>query len=136
MKKRIVIALCMLALAFQPLFARASTDNGAQNASTVVQGRAKYVFLFIGDGMSMSQITSAEIFSTARSSKDINITRLGFTQFPVTGLVTTYDAGTFITDSASAGTSIATGNKTLSGVVNMDVGKTQDFKPIADLRGE
>jgi alkaline phosphatase len=90
------------------------------------------VFLFIGDGMAMSQISSAEVFSTARSSKDINVTKLGFTQFPVAGLTTTYDAGTFITDSASAGTAIATGNKTLSGVINMDAGKIQQYKTIAE----
>jgi alkaline phosphatase len=132
MKKRIVFLLCVLALAFQPLFAKGVTDDNARNTLLAGQGQAKYVFLFIGDGMAMSQISSAEVFATARSSKDINITRLGFTQFPVTGLVTTYDAGTFITDSASAGTAVATGNKTLSGVINMDAGKTQQFKPISE----
>jgi alkaline phosphatase len=132
MKNRIVLFVCLLMLAFQPLFAKGGTDGNARNTSTAGQGQAKYVFLFIGDGMAMPQITSAEVFATARSSKDINITRLGFSQFPVTGLTTTHDAGTFITDSASAGTAIATGNKTLSGVLNMDVGKTQQFKPITE----
>jgi alkaline phosphatase len=132
MKNRIVLFVCLLMLAFQPLFAKGGTDDNAKNTSTAGQGQAKYVFLFIGDGMAMPQITSAEVFATARSSKDINITRLGFSQFPVTGLTTTHDAGTFITDSASAGTAIATGNKTLSGVLNMDVGKTQQFKPITE----
>jgi alkaline phosphatase len=84
----------------------------------------------------MPQISATEVFATARSSKDINITRLGFTQFPVSGLTTTYDAGTFITDSASAGTAIATGNKTLSGVINMDPGKTKTFKTIAEYAHE
>jgi alkaline phosphatase len=132
MKSKIVILLCLLALAFQPLFARGDLENSAQNTSLAGQGLAKYVFLFIGDGMAMPQITSAEVFATARSSTDINITRLGFSQFPVTGLVTTHDAGTFITDSASAGTAMATGNKTLSGVLNMDPGKTQRFRPITE----
>jgi len=129
MKKSIFIALCVLTLAFQPLFAQ----QGSQNTGLVQgKGKAKYVFLFIGDGMSMSQISAAEVYTTARSSSDIKITKLGFTQFPVSGLATTYDAGTFITDSASAGTAIATGNKTLSGVINMDPGKTKTFKPITD----
>ena len=99
-------------------------------------GQAKYVFLFIGDGMAMSQINAAEVFSTARSSKDINITKLGFTRFPVLGLTTTHDAGTFITDSASAATAIATGHKTLSGVINMDPGKTVNYKTIAEYAKE
>jgi len=132
MKKQIAVLLCVAALVFQPLFAKGATDGSAQNNSVANQGQAKYVFLFIGDGMAMPQVSSAEVFSTARSSKDINITRLGFSQFPVTGLTTTYDAGTFITDSASAGTAIASGNKTLSGVINMDAGKTRKFKPITE----
>ena len=132
MKNRIVLLLCLLALCFQPLSAMASREASGQNTSVAVKGQAKYVFLFIGDGMAMPQITSAEVFATARSSNDINITRLGFSRFPVTGLTTTHDAGTFITDSASAGTAIATGNKTLSGVINMDTGKTQKFKTIAE----
>jgi len=132
MKKSIFIVLCVLAFAFQPLFG-SGIQQGAQNTGLVQgKGQAKYVFLFIGDGMSMSQISAAEVFSTARSSSDIKVTKLGFTQFPVSGLATTYDAGTFITDSASAGTAIATGNKTLSGVINMDAGKTVKFKPITD----
>lgn len=93
---------------------------------------AKYVFLFIGDGMAMAQISSAEVYSTAKGSKDITAKRLGFSQFPVSGLTTTYDAKTFITDSASAGTAIASGNKNESGVVNMDLTKTKKFKTIAE----
>jgi alkaline phosphatase len=119
------------------VFAKSQADNGAgRNTATVQEGRAKYVFLFIGDGMAMSQISSAEIYTTARSSTDITVTRLGFTGLPVSGLTTTYDAGTFITDSASAITAIATGNKTLSGVLNMDPGKTTAYKTIAEYAHE
>ncbi|MDR2185597.1 MAG: alkaline phosphatase [Treponema sp.] len=127
----------LLLMAGTPLFAKAAADKGSErNTATAQGGQAKYVFLFIGDGMAMSQISSTEVYATARSSKDINITRLGFTRFPVSGLTTTYDAGTFITDSASAITAIATGNKTLSGVLNMDPGKTKSFKTIAEYAHE
>jgi alkaline phosphatase len=130
----VVVVLCVIAVVYQPQPAKSGIDS---NTGLVAgKGQAKYVFLFIGDGMAMPQITSAEVFATARSSKDINISRLGFSQFPVIGLATTYDAGTFITDSASAGTAIASGNKTLSGVINMDVGKTQKFKTIAEYAHE
>ena len=47
---------------------------------------AKFVFLFIGDGMAMPQISSAEVFAKAMTSQDIAVKRLGFTQFPVAGL--------------------------------------------------
>jgi alkaline phosphatase len=130
------ILLCVLTLVFQPLSAKGTADNKARANALPEKGRAKYVFLFIGDGMAMSQISAAEVFATARSSKDVNVARLGFTRFPVAGLATTYDAGTFITDSASAGTAIATGNKTLSGVINMDAGRTQKYKTIAEYAHE
>jgi len=132
MKSRIVFFMMVLALVFQPLFAKGSTEESAGSVTVAGEGQAKYVFLFIGDGMAMSQISTAEVFASARSSKDIKISRLGFSQFPVTGLATTYDAGTFITDSASAGTAVASGKKTLSGVINMDTGKTVKFKPITE----
>ncbi|MDR2404037.1 MAG: alkaline phosphatase [Spirochaetaceae bacterium] len=132
----ITVAILML-FPGTTLFAKAKADNGTeQNIAVAQTGQAKYVFLFIGDGMAMSQISSTEVYTTARSSSDISITRLGFTRFPVSGLTTTYDAGTFITDSASAITAIATGNKTLSGVLNMDPGKTKSFKTIAEYAHE
>jgi alkaline phosphatase len=63
---------------------------------------AKYVFFFVGDGLAMPQISATEAYTNALSSKDVNVKRLVFSQFPVTGLCTTYDAGSLITDSASA----------------------------------
>jgi len=129
----VTLALCVMALGCQPKVALGGADG---NTTVAGKGQAKYVFLFIGDGMAMSQISAAEVFATARSSSDINITRLGFSKFPVAGLTTTYDAGTFITDSASAGTAVASGRKTLSGVINMDPGKTQSYKPITEYISE
>ncbi|MDR1025048.1 MAG: alkaline phosphatase, partial [Treponema sp.] len=127
------VVCLMVLLTVMPLSARGRADDGSmQNNAIARQGQAKYVFLFIGDGMAMAQISSTEVYATARSSKDISITRLDFTRFPVSGLTTTYDAGTFITDSASAITAIATGNKTLSGVINMDPAKRQNYKTIAE----
>ena len=132
-----ITVTALILLTGMPLSAKAQVDDGSgHNTATAQRGQAKYVFLFIGDGMAMSQISSTEIYTAARSSRDINITRLGFTRLPVAGLTTTYDAGTFITDSASAVTAIATGNKTLSGVLNMDPGKTKSFKTIAEYAHE
>jgi alkaline phosphatase len=116
-----------LALLFA-LFATA-----AANAAPAAAAKAKYVFLFIGDGMAMPQISATEVYANALSSKDITVKKLGFSQFPVLGLTTTYDAGSFITDSASAGTALSTGNKTLSGVVNMDPSKAVKFTTISEM---
>jgi alkaline phosphatase len=98
--------------------------------------KAKYVFLFIGDGMSMAQVSAAEVYSQAMAAKAPGFVKLGFSQFPAQGMTTTYDSSSVITDSASAGTAIATGNKTASGVINMDPGKTNKFKTIAEYAKE
>jgi alkaline phosphatase len=114
-------------LAAALLFAFLAAALQAQQAE-----RARYVFLFIGDGMSLTQVSAAEVYARAMASKEPGFAKLGFTQFPAQGITTTYDASSIITDSASAGTAIATGNKTLSGVINMDPGKTVKYKTIAE----
>ena len=112
----------------------AGGQNDASEAGSETSfGQAKYVFLFIGDGMAMPQINAAEAYLNQKNGSDIGVKQLNFTQFPAQGLTTTYDAGSFITDSASAGTAIATGNKTLSGVINMDVSKTIEYPTIAEM---
>jgi alkaline phosphatase len=97
----------------------------------------KYVFLFIGDGMSATQTNTAEIYLGAqKQGTNPQVDRLSFTQFPTQGLKTTYAADSFIPDSASAGTAMATGNKTTDGVINMDPGKTVKYKSIAEMAKE
>lgn len=118
------------------LYAGGKTDSSGGTSRPGKVREAKYVFLFIGDGMSMTQVNSAEIYANALSSEDIRIQQLGITRFPVSGLTTTYDASSFITDSASSATAMASGNKTLSGVINMDTAKTVPFKLITEYARE
>ena len=82
------------------------------------EGRAKYVFYFIGDGMGVNQVNGTETYLAAVQGF-IGVEPLQFTQFPYTGLVTTYSATNGVTDSAAAGTALATGNKTKNGVIGM-----------------
>lgn len=140
MKTRSVLVFFFLFIAVLSVFPGGSHEQTAPSeqataeASAVEQpaARAKYVFLFIGDGMALVQAHSAEVYSHAVSAEDVGINPLSFTQFPCQGITTTYDASSIITDSASAGTAMATGNKTLSGVINMDTTKTVRFKTIAE----
>lgn len=99
---------------------------------------AKYVFLFIGDGMGLPQVSSAEVFAGAmKGGKYPDAPRsLSFTSFGAQGITTTHDASSFITDSASSGTAIATGNKTLNGIISMDVAKKSKYKSIATIAKE
>ena len=51
--------------------------------------------------------------------ENVGLKELSFTSFPAAGLVSTFDYGSYITDSSSAITAILTGEKTYSGVLNM-----------------
>ena len=94
---------------------------------------AKYVFLFIGDGMGLTSIHATEMYlHDVKGSGKPGAERISFTKFPVVGLMNTFDAGRYITDSASAITAMLSGRKTLDGVLNMDVTKTEKFTTLAE----
>lgn len=76
----------------------------------------KYIFLFIGDGMSFNTVQLARDAVAARQGES-EPAELSFTDFQSVGVVTNYDRSSFIPDSASSGTAIATGIKTNSGMI-------------------
>ena len=97
----------------------------------------KYVFLFIGDGMSYPQFQAASDYLGALAdtgSDDIldgNVP-LTFMNFPVAGSAVTYDSSSFCPDSASTATSLSTGYKTYSGSINMDETATVSYETISE----
>ena len=84
----------------------------------MAESRAKYVFYFIGDGMGANQVNGTETYLAALEGR-IGITPLCFTQFPYSAFVTTYSATNGVTDSAAAGTALATSHKTKNGALGM-----------------
>lgn len=80
--------------------------------------QAKYVFYFIGDGMGVNQVQGTELHRGELEGK-IGITPIWFTQFPYATTATTFSATNGVTDSAAAGTALATGNKTQNGTIGM-----------------
>ncbi|MGE4300607.1 MAG: alkaline phosphatase [Victivallaceae bacterium] len=78
--------------------------------------QVKYVFLFIGDGMSLPQRTIADEYSRITTGKSLLMNQL-----PVQGCTTTRAATQLITDSAASGTAIACGTKTAIGALGVDV---------------
>ena len=133
MKRRFVSFLFLLLCVLSLLGAEGTKEGAIQN----VQGeslaeRPKYVFMFIGDGMSHVQINAAQVFNGNNTKGDIALSPLSFTQFPVLGLQTTYDATSFCPDSASTATSLSSGIKTHSGVLGMGVEKTTKTENIAE----
>ena len=108
----------------------------------------KYVFLFIGDGMSYPQIQSTSDFLGALNDEDYwqaapslddnqgaildGPEYLNFMNFEAAGSAVTYDSNSFAPDSASTATSIATGYKTYSGSINVDETGTVEYETIAE----
>lgn len=80
--------------------------------------QTKYVFYFIGDGMGVNQVQGTELYRGELEGK-IGITPIWFTQFPYATTATTFSATNGVTDSAAAGTALATGNKTQNGTIGM-----------------
>ncbi len=96
--------------------------------------KPKYVFYFIGDGNSLTQISTAENYLGTLKG-NIGAERFAFTQFEAQGIATTYSADSFITDSAAAGTALASGYKTNSGMIGITPDGTLT-KSIATLAKE
>ena len=127
MKKRLVSLLCALVLALTLIPAFGMAEQAVKIP--------KYVFMFIGDGMGNPQVTATQYYLGALENPDSTVpvaAQLSFTQFPALGLMTTYDASSFCPDSASTATAMASGEKTLSGVLNYNVDLTQSFTLITE----
>ena len=155
--KRMIAATLTLALTTAALTgcaanAAAPTDDQNTVAAATMSNETgktpKYVFLFIGDGMSYPQIQSTsdylgalndEDYWQAQPSLDDNQGAildgpeyLNFMNFEGVGTAVTYDSNSFAPDSASTATSIATGHKTYSGSINVDETGTVEYETIAE----
>ena len=171
MKKIIalLLALCLCA----GIFAGCSSQNpgdetnvtklSAETTAPVAETTSapKYVFLFIGDGMSYPQIQSTADYLGAQHDENYFMVQpsldknsaptqeavktqtfqakalkgpeyLNFMNFEAAGSAVTYDSNSFAPDSASTATSISTGRKTYSGTINVDVTGTETFETITE----
>ncbi|MDE6817815.1 MAG: alkaline phosphatase [Muribaculaceae bacterium] len=86
-------------------------------AATASAQTPKYIFYFIGDGMGHGQVLSAATYKRLVQNDSLPLLMM---QFPVAGMVTTYSADTPVTDSAAAGTALATGSKTRNNMLGMN----------------
>ncbi len=86
--------------------------------NAMAEGKAKYVFYFIGDGMGVNQVNAAETYLGALDGK-IGIKELCFPSFPYAALVNTQSGTNGVTDSAAGGTALATGHKSHNGTIGM-----------------
>ena len=72
--------------------------------------KVKNIIFMIGDGMGLEQISAAWVCNGGKLNLD---------NFSKTGIQRTYSANKLVTDSAAAGTALATGHKTNNGMVSM-----------------
>lgn len=79
----------------------------------------KYVFYFIGDGMGVNHVAITRA-AVASQEGYVGFADLSFTNFPVATSVTSHSATRLTTDSAAAGTALATGSKTYPGAIGVD----------------
>lgn len=98
--------------------------------SSLQAQQAKYVFYFIGDGMGVNQVQGTEMYQSELKG-EIGITPLLFTQFPYSTIATTFSATNGVTDSAAAGTALATGNKTKNGALGVKKDLTTEINSVA-----
>ena len=76
------------------------------------QGRkVKNIIFMIGDGMGLEQISAAWVCNGGKLNLD---------NFSKVGIQRTYSANRLVTDSAAAGSALATGQKTNNGMIAMD----------------
>lgn len=119
-----MIIVAAWALALSPFSATYSSGE-------TPEGRPKYVFLFIGDGMGHAHVGLAEAYQAALKDK-IGFEPLHFSAFPFTGQSTTHASNRLITCSAAAGTALATGNKTNINRISMDPAGENNFETVAE----
>lgn len=77
----------------------------------------KYIFYFIGDGMGLGHIASADTYYRSVETDSIPLLML---QFPIMTTCSTYSASSPVTDSSAAGTALACGTKTKNYMLGMN----------------
>lgn len=97
----------------------------------MAEGKAKYVFYFIGDGMGVNQVNGTETYMAAVEGR-IGTSPLCFAQFPYVGLVDVfrYEQGNRF---CRRRTALATGNKTKNGALGIKSDLTTRINSIAAL---
>ena len=86
----------------------------AQKELLPVNEKAKNIILLIGDGMSLSQVSSYRLLKGGPNE------RIAVDTFPISGIVLTHSQDAIVTDSASSATAFSTGKKTNNGALGLD----------------
>ena len=94
----------------------------------------KYIFYMIGDGMGQSHRQLAEYYLQYKNEDDGLV--LAMNDMPITANITTHNTNTLVTDSAAAGTALATGVKTKTGKIGFNEDGSVKYRTIAEALQE
>ncbi len=120
-------------------------NNGGNGNTAATSAKSpKYIFYFIGDGMSTPQINMAEkavseegfleFFNQKTAGKyNLQPGKLNVRQFTAAGLANTHAQNRFITCSAAAATALATGNKTDINRISVTPDASAPYRTIAEM---
>ena len=107
--------------------AGAQDASGAQDGTTQFRSRARNVIFFVGDGMGVSTVTAARVFSVGVAGQ------LVMDQFPYTALSRTYASDAITADSAPTMSAMMTGVNTNQGVFGFgEATEANDFNRDGD----
>ncbi len=98
----------------------------ATNSYAAKMAKPKYVFFFIGDGMGAASMYSAQRYLTQKGDDGLTMVK-----FPYSGMMYTNSESSEVTDSAAAGTALATGVKTSNGTLGMRSNHTDTLESMA-----
>src|SRR5262245_34282550 len=134
---RPTVQISVNAVLFTAAVLSADQIRPGREAAGSTSGTARYILLFIGDGMGDSEITAARNYHVGASG------RLALDTLPMTGAYTTYSVQEgnpalpdYVPDSAATGTAWATGSKTSNGRISTSAGTDRDLKTILEIAQE
>lgn len=124
---KLISAICITAMLFNLSAHEAEAKKKEE--------KAKYVFLFIGDGMGSTHVAVAESYLSYLQGK-LGGAMLTMSQFPYYGTATSYSADANVTDSSAAGTAISCGVKTYNGGLGIDAEGNEARSMAYDLKDD
>ena len=106
-------------------FTAAQAALQAAAAKQAIDGPAKNVIIFVGDGMSVATVTAARILDGQLRGVDGESNSIAVDTFPYLALAKTYSHDGQVSDSAPTATAMVSGVKTNNGVIGVNTNVTQ-----------
>jgi alkaline phosphatase len=106
-------------------FTAAQAAVAAAAAKQRIDGPAKNVIIFVGDGMSVATVTAARILDGQLRGVDGESNSIAVDTFPYLGLAKTYSHDGQVSDSAPTATAMVSGVKTNNGVIGVNTNVQQ-----------